>query len=267
MKFSLRRIPVALLAAIIALTGIAAVAPKPAEAAFLDASRTVTTSNSPDVAVPNESGTIPLQADDIVVCAWTYDGATNVFDTGDYPAGFTELGEVDITVDGQSAAVAWKRLTGADTGTYTFLSSVGTSGPYIAMCASFRGRHTTNPPVIADAGANNTGASSPVALDAPSTTAVCGDDILWITVPDVDTNNAANGITQPAGFTVRDTFESGFLNVQLATRENVSAGATGTASGSLALTGGTAGHWSVQVRIPSASATCGCLLCVRRRRG
>lgn len=192
-----------------------------------------------------------VQADDIIILVITTDATAN-FDSGHYPTGFVELAEIDNTLDGQTSAVAWKRATGADTGTYDFISSPGGSN-WVCVAAAFRGRHTTNAPEISSS-ANNTGNTNPVTVTATTVTAVTGDDLVWISCPDVNTSGAGNGHTQPTGYSKQEDEENAFSNICLATKESVSAGATGSISGTFAITGGTSGYAAYLVRIPAAAA-------------
>lgn len=61
-----------------------------------------------------------VAAGDIVILVAAIDAQTANFQAGDWPTGFTELQEADVTTDGHSAAIGWKRLTAADSGSYTF---------------------------------------------------------------------------------------------------------------------------------------------------
>ena len=67
-------------------------------------------------AIPAVSVPSGVDTGDIVILAVGSDSQTASFASGNVPAGFTLLYDTDITVDGHSAGLAWKRLTGADTG-------------------------------------------------------------------------------------------------------------------------------------------------------
>jgi hypothetical protein len=223
--------------------------------AYHDSTSNTGQSPTPSVAVPNGGGAAPLQADDIVILVCTIDNSAAAFDTADWPTGFTELAEAGVAAhDGQRAAVGWKRLTGADTGTYTFGSLGGGTPWFVCQAFAFRGRHTTNPPVVSS-NATNTGANaSPVTITANGVTAVTGDDLLWISAPDVDALNIGNGHTAPSTYTEAEDGEAGFSNLSGAYKNNVAAGATGTVSGTFALTSGAADWIAWLVRIPAAAS-------------
>lgn len=224
--------------------------------AFLDVRYRINTSTTPEYTVPNNSGAITLAADDIAIGACTIDSTAPVFDPGDYPTGFTEIAENSVaTPDGQKASLAWKRLTGADTGTYTFLGPInGSAVAFLSGCLSFRGRHTTNPPVVTVNSSSASNAST-VSIVATGHTLLAGDDDLIIAIPDVTVSGSADVFTAPAGYTSLTASETGFLSIYCAVKENCSAGATGDLTSTLTLTGAgppVAGWICYHVRIPAA---------------
>jgi hypothetical protein len=174
------------------------------------------------------------------------DGATTVT----FPAGFTQLATQARTGDGQQSAVAWKRLTGADSGTYT-VSWTGSNEAMIQAFA-FSGRHATDPPTISTTAGNNTGNTSPVSIAANGVTNLAGDDNLWISAPDIWVGGAWSH-TAPTGYTKQEDTTADFDCLCGATKENVSAGATGTVTGTLTLSGKQASWSAWLVRLPVAS--------------
>ena len=213
--------------------------------ALVDSTTASGSSSSPSVAVPTG-----VQADDIVILALQTDSTSSVINPGDIPTGFTELVEVDVTNDGQTNWVAWKRLTGADSGTYQ-IANTNNADNWIMQAIALRGRHTTDPPVLASA-TSNAGNTSPVSVNAPTVTALDGDDLVVISAPDVNTNDAGNGHTEPANYPEQEDAEAGFNNQAIFLRQNVSAGATGTITATFSMTSGTAGWFAAQIRVPSA---------------
>lgn len=207
--------------------------------------------NTGNSATPSTAVPVGVAADDIVILVASIDAAAAAFDPADWPAGFTELSEVGLTLDGQRAAVGWKRPTGADTGSYTF-GTLGVSGVWVCEAFAFSGRDTTNPPVVSTAATNNTANANPVTITANGVTAVAGDDLLWMSAPDVNATGIGNGHTPPAGYTERQDTELTFSNLSGATKDNASAGATGSVSGSFALTSGGSGWAAWLIRIPVA---------------
>lgn len=215
--------------------------------AYRDSTTASGNSDTPSVAVP-----AGVAIGDIVILACAIDALAAVFETGDWPTGFTELAEVDITTDGQSAAVGWKRLTAADSGSYTF-AALGATADWICQATALSGRHASNPPV-ATSNVQNTGQSDPITVTATGVTAVEGDDLVWISAPDVTASGDGNGHAPPASFTEREDAENLWTNLSTATRDNVSAGATGNVSGTFNITQNTAGWAAFLVRIPLADA-------------
>lgn len=200
--------------------------------------------NTPNTTVPTGVAT-----DDIIILAATIDSPSATF-TGKWPAGFTQFYDSKCTADGQSSGMAWKRATGADSGSYT-LADVGATSYWVCQAAAFSGRHTTTAPTATEA-IQNTAQSSPVSVDATGFTANTGDDACWIGVPDVKTSGVGNGMTPPSGYTERQDAEETWSNMSIATLDNLSAGATGTISGSFALTSSTSGWTAWLVQLPPA---------------
>lgn len=219
--------------------------------AYRDSTTNSGNSDTPSVAVP-----AGVAADDIVILFCAIDTAAADFETADYPTGFTELHDVNLTLDGHSVSLSWKRTTGADAGTYTF-GNLGASGDWIAQACAFSGRHTTNPPVSTVATDNNNNTGPNITVTATGVTALDGDDLLWGSAPDVTLNGVGNGHAAPTNFTEREDAENEWTNLSIATRDNVSAGATGNIAGTFAITGNGAGWAAVLVRIPAAAAAPG----------
>lgn len=203
-------------------------------------------------ATPSTPVPAGVQAGDIVILACALDSASALFDTADWPTGFTELNETHLTIDGQEAAVGWKRLTGADSGTYTF-GNLGASGDYVCMAFAFSGRDTGNPPTLTT-NSSNAGNASPTTITATGLTATAGDDLLFVSAPDVSTspNNGLHG-SWSGGFTERQDQSNNFANGAGASLDAVAAGATGNFTVSFTHLGN-AGWVAWLVRIPAASS-------------
>ena len=212
--------------------------------------------NSAESSATALTTTVPAGAatDDIAIVCASYDDPSVTFT---WDAGFTELYDQTMTADGHRFGCAWKRLTGADSGNYTATinSAPGARG-WVVQAALFSGRHTTNPPVGSTIAVNNSGNSSPISVAANGVTAVAGDDLCWIGGLDVTSAGVGNGCAAPTSFTERQDTEGGggalWSNMSIATWDNVSAGATGTITGTYSLSSGTAGWVAVLIRIPAA---------------
>lgn len=223
--------------------------------AYVDSTIATGTSNTISVAVPTG-----VQADDIVIIGFGLDNQSAAVNAGDPPTSFTELAENDNTLDGHTSWIGWKRLTGADSGTYSFGNVDNSGQAWVCVAVAFRGRDTTNPPVVGTTGSSNAANGNPVSVNAPGVTAVDGDDLLWFGSADVNATGIGNGYTAPSGYIEAEDGELTFSDVSIAYKENVSAGATGTVTGTLALTSGGSGWTSWLVRIPAAAGGGGATL-------
>lgn len=202
---------------------------------------------------PTVTAPLGVQADDIVILIAASDSPSASF-TGTWPTGFTQFFDDDLaSPDGQSVGIAWKRLTGADT-SYT-LTSIGSSNDWAIVAVAFSGRSTSSDPVCVHA-TNTSSNTSPVSATAPTLTAVAGDDLLFAVGFDTSAGGIANNsTTPPSGYTEQqdEPSASGWAVIEAATKDNVSAGATGSVSSSTTLTSGVAGWAAYHVRIPAAA--------------
>jgi hypothetical protein len=208
------------------------------------------TGTTPSVTVPTGVAT-----DDIIIIACQIDAAAADFQTADWPTGFTELAESDNPAgqpDGQTHAIGWKRATGADSGTYTF-GNVGASGDWICEAVAFSGRDTTNPPIISSTALNTSSNASGVSVTANGVTALANDDLMWVGSLDPTDSVPGSAFTPPSSpivFTERQDVTRAFCGLSVATADAVSAGATGTISGTATFSGTGAGYVAWTVRIP-----------------
>jgi hypothetical protein len=203
-------------------------------------------------------GTVPSGAasGDIAIMSVTTDASTNDLGVAKWPSGFAVLDElVSSTTDGMSSAVGWKRLSGADSGTYDF-TSIGTSTQWLVHVVLLRGRHASNNPAISTLAQQQTGQNSPVTITANGVTAVDGDDLLYIDTPDTTDGGTSLGHVVDGTFTERQDTQNGFATMVTATKENVSAGATGSISATFTMSGITQCGWGAWVvRVPADPAS------------
>lgn len=195
-----------------------------------------------------------VQSGDI---AMLYYGMDQSGRTPTWPAGFLQLGIVDLTVvDGGHGAFAWKRAGGSEPGTYTITTTAVSTPDWVCGVSFFSGRHGTNPPVAGTLNESDTGNTSPVTITANGVTALDQDDLFWLGIPDYQPDGAANVWTPPAGFTIptNGSGEIQFAALAAAYQAAVGAGATGSKAGSLTLTSGTCGWGAWLTRIPAESA-------------
>lgn len=140
-------------------------------------------------------------------------------DTITLPSGFTVKSDLQAAGSAFSLGrlvTAWKRLTAADTGTYTF----SWTGSVLreAVCGLWRGRITTGDP-FSTAPSTNEAASNNLTVSGVN--ALLGDDLVGIAT---EVQNGF-GWTPPSGFTERQDWGGA---VTLDTKDNVAAGATGS---------------------------------------
>lgn len=214
--------------------------------------------NSGSSATPAATVPTGVATDDIIIVVVGIDSSSAAFDSGDLPAGFTEFNETHITTDGHTAWIGWKRATGADSGSYTF-GNVGASADWIAQAAAFSGRHTTDAPACSTTAVSNANNRTPITITANGVTALDNDDLIWASVPDVDTASDGNGHTAPTNYVEKQDAENVWANLSIATRENVAAGATGSIAGTFVTSTGTTDvGWAAWLaRIPIAAAAAG----------
>lgn len=219
--------------------------------AYRDSTTNSGSSTTPSVAVP--SGVV---SGDIVILIASTDASAASFDIADFPTGFTRFVNDDITGDGQSVGIGWKRLTGSDAGSYTF-GNVGANADWVCQAFAFSGRHATDPPVISTSSLDNTLSNTPQSPSANGVTAVEGDDLLWLCAPDVDASGNFTAFSVvPTDFTSRETLENAWTTLLGASRDNVSAGATGAISGQFTHSNQACwGCWLIRIPLAAAGGT------------
>lgn len=209
--------------------------------AYRSSSTNSGSSAAPSVAVP--AGVVD---GDIILAAIVIDnGASTATLTG-----FTQLFQSAMSaVDGQKVALGWRRASG-DSGSYTWGNSGAVS--YAMAAVAFSGRDASNPPTATE-NKQDSSHTSPVSVDATGVTALDGDDLCWIDLP--DPNGGAPTHTAPTGYTLRVDVaaNSNFTVIGAATKDAATAGATGTVTGTLTLASGAAAYCGYLVRIPLAA--------------
>jgi hypothetical protein len=159
-------------------------------------------------------------------------------------------------VDGQTSELfEIKNATGSES--YAFTSSTGAG--WIFITATFSGRHNTAAAIVSAATVDENVNSSPVSVALGGVTAAAGDDILWVAELDQATgadvwafnNDLTNYVER------QDSNNGSFVTSALYTRDNVSAGATGTLTVTATRTSGAdvTAFGGVVVAIPAAVAS------------
>lgn len=187
-----------------------------------------------------------VAAGDIIILLISVDNEPTTFT---WPSGFTQLDSQINTGDGQTDAIAWKRTTGADTGSYAVTISVSTDWALTALAWS--GRDASNPPVNATAHVDNTTSST---ISSNAVTALTGDDLAYLAGLDTSSSGTLTW-TVPTGFTSeQNAVQGNFCNTQAATKDNVAAGST-SASGSVSGSQSHVGSVCWLVRIPASGGS------------
>ncbi|NTU49792.1 MAG: hypothetical protein HGA87_02680 [Desulfobulbaceae bacterium] len=217
---------------------------------FISAESNSGLSNAPNVPVPAGA-----QAGDDVILVCTRDAPAENYATTK-PSGFSTLDIASLTGDGQQIFVGHKKLSSAESGTYTF-GTQPDSWYWVCQAFLFRGRDATDPiPVGGITVAElNSPVSSPVSITAAGLTAEEGDDLLYLAAPDTISSTTGT-FTPPSGFTERtDAHADLWANLSGATKEAVSAGATGSVTGVFTASGTSAGYAAYLIRLKAASGT------------
>lgn len=177
------------------------------------------------------------------------------------PAGFTQIATGSIAAPDSQAVFVWekKNCTGSESGSVAVNSSNGSTGQMCLAMVTFSGRDTSAAATfISTISTSATSNATPVSMAATSGTAVAGDDLFSFFATDQDGSGAVWNFTAPSGFTERQDIQAAdWSSLELATQDNVSAGAVGTVTGTATRTSGTggAGWLAFIIAVPvSASA-------------
>lgn len=212
----------------------------------------------------NMSLTLPasIAANDILIIGFGIDNGSPGAVT--WPSGFTLLSTVGSigSPDGESGAYAWKRAAGTEGGTgVTIRAAAASSAVYCTGCVTFDGRDTGTNPAAASVATNTSSNASGSSITSNGVTASSGDDLTWWSMPDIvgPTHQTHTWVhAAPTNYTLRLNVSNGFARLGVATRDNVSAGATGSISGTFTDTtdgGGVFGWIAHLARIPAAATT------------
>ena len=216
--------------------------------AFIASTSSSGSSNTPSVNVPSGA----QAGDDVVLVCTRHATVENYASTK--PSGFSTLNITSLT--GEQIFVGRKKLSGADSGNYTFGTQPSTSW-WVCQAFLFRGRHATDP-IPSDGitvAESNTPGSSPLSITASGLTAEAGDDLLWLAAPDT-TSSTTGTFSSPSGFTEReDVHADSWANLSGATKENVSAGNTGNAIGTFTAAGVSARYVAYLIRLKVAASS------------
>ena len=172
------------------------------------------------------------------------------------PANWVSLGEAN-NPSGQpneqkAQLFELKNATGSDS--FAFISD--STVPAIIQVAAFSGRDNVLAAVVSST-VNTASNASPVAVNLSGVVANSGDDVAFFAQLDLTVALATWGFASPAGYTEReDTSNNDWITSTVATRDNVTTGATGVlAATATRLTGtGNAGYSGFVVVVPVTPA-------------
>jgi hypothetical protein len=190
-----------------------------------------------------------IQEGDILIAFWSQGGSGSATIT--WPDGFTLLDSVLVPAADNTNRVAIKVATSSEPSSYTISSNA--SDYCVAGIAAFSGRDTEATPTVQTTSAP-TAVEAPIAVDLAGVTAAEGDDIVWIgmRVPSAGGSLTSPLWTPPSSYTERiDQNAAFYISASLATRDNVSAGATGTLSGTIGASDD-AGYAGFVIALPAA---------------
>lgn len=195
---------------------------------------------------------------DILTVAVATTETVSIFKSdGTTSAGFSAL--ANATTDGDRSRVgavkSFTKVASSEPASYVINIGGGNGFTFRAAIVAHSGRSGIG---VATA-TNDAGSSaSPTSIPLTGVTAVAGDDILVINdIEDTNTTGTYIVASTPASYTDRGsianngTFVAGLLDI--CTRDNVSAGATGTLTSSGSMSGGQGESCGIVIRIPAAA--------------
>lgn len=225
----------------------------PCHGAYRSSNSIATTSGtSTSLTVTTPTGTV--QDDIVILCAAVGGSDTATFG---WPASFTQFtaNASTPTPDTKTIRCAWKREGATPPANYQVTNDIGGGDKMILIAVSFSGRHTTNAPT-AVATTQTTAQADPVSIAATGFTASTGDDALWYAAQSGGVGEGAFTwtYTVPTNYTERqEALADAYTTGVVGTRDNLSAGATGTLTGTMTSgDGDNAGWGAIVIQLPSA---------------
>lgn len=174
-------------------------------------------------------------AGDLLIAHFNHDSGSNPT-----PSGWTLIDSDTYFPDGQVGAIYYRVATGTDS--FTFSSDTG-FGMALTVSA-YSGRDTSSPfSATAVKTVNSSNNSSPVSVSMSGITASAGDDIVVVCGGDQPSDVARWSASTISSYTLRQNQvnEDYCSAITLQTRDNVSAGATGSLAFTFTRTGGSDG--------------------------
>lgn len=176
-------------------------------------------------------------------------------DTITAPTGFTQYAtNADLTgPDGATIRAFYKDAAGTEGTTFAWASSAG----HVQVSMSEHSGRATGAPTFSAATKNTSSNASPISASFTGVTAVAADDLVLLAALDqVNQTSVWSFSVTSSGWTNRNTVSPADWGTSfLATKDNVSAGATGNVAVTITRSSGSgnAGYGGFVVRLPAAA--------------
>ena len=208
---------------------------------------------SSSIAVGNSTsiiGTAPvgLTDDDWMLALIVQDGTKTV---SSVPTGWDLIATISNTGPDVQSAFVYEKVAASEGVSWTW--DMSATGDWLVIVSAHSGRNTAGS-LIVQGTTNNSNNASPVSVALTGVTALANDDVAWFAQLDQVGGADVWGFAPPTDYTERqDGAAAQWIQASLATRDNVSAGATGTLTGTATRTVGSsgAGFSGVVVALPS----------------
>lgn len=160
---------------------------------------------------------------------------------------------------GGTYALQWatRVATGSDPATFTFTEDFGAVKQ--SYMTAHSGRNTTSPVTASASTTISSASTSPLSVALSGVTATTGDDIVFLAMVRPTTGTDRWTFAAPGSYTERADENRDYLSSTIATRDNVSSGATGTltatATRSVGSDTGAFAGWVISLAAASGGAT------------
>lgn len=197
-------------------------------AAFRAGASATSTAGGGGITVNKPTGTAE---DDILLLIVGVD-ANDDSATMTWPSGFTEIiARAEATAGEGKFWVAWKKAGSSEPSTYTATCSV-TGAHRAAIIAAVSGCNTTTPIDTSGSNTNSASSSSPKSITANAVTASMNGTLVFFAGNDFGSSQSSASWAPPSGMTeIADLFTGTWLTLTAAYKDGVSAGSTGSITG------------------------------------
>lgn len=190
--------------------------------------------------------------------AWlVWDG--NSADVTTVPSDWTALGGgviINTAPDNQRAR-CYERKASSEGTDYTWVLT-GSNASFAGCIVAFSGRNTASSSTVSTPTTDNSSNTTPISVAITGLTAASGDDLCWFAQLDQTVQADVWGFSAPTNYTERVDISSagGWMQLSAATRDAVSAGATGTITGTATRSSGTgnAGFSGLMIALPASAS-------------